>query len=76
MVLRCTICWEASLTPSDSIVRLAEGLHRLYGEEASSLIGQFAAENAKAGDAVSAEFWNGVAAVIANSDTHAPEHAP
>lgn len=57
-------------------MRLAEGLHRLYGEEASSLIGQFAAENAKAGDAVSAEFWNGVAAVIANSDTHALDHAP
>ena len=57
-------------------MRLADGLHRLYGEEASSLIGQFAAENAKAGDAVSAEFWNGVAAVIANSDTHAPEQAP
>ena len=57
-------------------MRLAEGLHRLYGEEASSLIGQFAAENAKAGDAVSAQFWNGVAAVIANSDTHALDHAP
>ena len=62
--------------PNDSIVRLAEGLHRLYGEEASSLIEQFAAENAKAGDAVSAQFWNGIAAVIANSETHAMEQAP
>jgi hypothetical protein len=48
-------------------VSLAEGLHRLYGEEASLLIRQFAADNAKAGDAVSAAFWNGVALVIANS---------
>ena len=58
---------------------LAEGLHRLYGEEASRLIGQFAADNAKAGDAVSAAFWSGVALVIANSKsfvTNAMERGP
>jgi hypothetical protein len=60
-------------------VSLAEGLRRLYGEEASLLIGQFAADNAKAGDAVSAAFWNGVALVIANSKsfmTNAVDRAP
>jgi hypothetical protein len=57
----------APLTPTDSIFTLAEGLQRLYGEEASLLIRQFAAENAKAGDAVSAAFWNGIALAISNS---------
>jgi hypothetical protein len=48
---------------------LAEGLQRLYGEEASLLLRQFAAENAKVGDAVSAAFWNRIALVISNSST-------
>lgn len=55
------------MTPADNIVTLAEGLQRLYGDDASLLIRQFAAENAKAGDAVSAAFWNGVALVMTNS---------
>ena len=59
--------WEGLLTEPDNIVRLAEGLQRLYGEEASLLIRQFAAENAKVGDAVSASFWNSIALVMTNS---------
>jgi len=55
--------------PPDSILRLAEGLQRLYGEEASRMIRQFAAENARVGDAVSAAYWNGVASVMSNSKT-------
>ena len=58
---------EVALTPNDSIVTLAEGLHRLYGEEASLLLRQFAADNAKVGDLVSAAFWNGIALVISNA---------
>jgi hypothetical protein len=61
--------WEGSLTPYDSITALAEGLQRLYGDDASLLIRQFAAENARVGDAVSAAFWSGIALAIANPKT-------
>jgi hypothetical protein len=57
------------LTSNDSIMVLAEGLQRLYGDDASLLIRQFAAENARVGDAVSAAFWSGIALAIANSKT-------
>jgi hypothetical protein len=57
------------MTPADSMLTLAEGLQRIYGDNASALIQQFAAENARAGDAVSAAFWSGVALVMANSKT-------
>jgi hypothetical protein len=57
------------LTPHDSIMVLAEGLQRLYGDDASLLIRQFAAENARVGDAVSAAFWSGIALAITNSKT-------
>ncbi len=58
--------------PSDSIASLAAGLHRLYGDEACLLIRQFAADNAKVGDALSASYWNGIALVIANSKSGSP----
>ena len=58
----------AALTADNSILKLAEGLHRLYGAEASQLLRQFAAQNAKAGDAQSAAYWNNIALVIANSN--------
>jgi hypothetical protein len=67
----------AQLAPDDSIVKLAEGLHRLYGKEACQRLQQFAAENAKAGDAFSAAYWDSVARIISNAEarqTPSPGH--
>jgi hypothetical protein len=61
----------------DSLVRLAEGLHRLYGDEASQRLSQFAAENAKAGDILSAAYWARIASIISSAEsrqTDSPGH--
>ncbi len=58
----------AQLTPDDSVARLAEGLRRLYGEQACEWLSQFAAENARVGDALSAAYWDKIASIIANAE--------
>jgi hypothetical protein len=62
----------AKLAADDSIARLAEGLSRLYGNEACQRLRQFAAENARAGDVFSAAYWDKIALIIANAAARAP----